>query len=117
MLCHNIHCDFAQIQVGADPGSGRDPNVILHIQNDSLRQLISCHSIGFQIMCHVHKHFINRIYMNIFRRHIFQIYIIAVSYTHLRAHETKSNLVCRLLLEKKKLVCRLLPEKKKKKNK
>ena len=62
--------------VGSDPGSGRDPNVILHIQNDSLRQLISCHSIGFQIMCHVHKHFINRIYMNIFRRHIFQIYII-----------------------------------------
>ena len=28
--------------------------------------------------------------------------IIAVSYTHLRAHETKANLVCRLLLEKKK---------------
>src|SRR5660397_252981 len=33
----------------------------------------------------------------------------AVSYTHLRAHETKANIVCRLLLEKKK--------KKKKKNK
>ena len=32
-----------------------------------------------------------------------------VSYTHLRAHETKANLVCRLLLEKQK--------KKKKKNK
>src|SRR5660398_191289 len=26
--------------------------------------------------------------------------IMAVSYTHLRAHETKANLVCRLLLEK-----------------
>src|SRR5660397_157508 len=26
----------------------------------------------------------------------------AISYTHLRAHETKANLVCRLLLEKKK---------------
>ena len=26
----------------------------------------------------------------------------SVSYTHLRAHETRSNLVCRLLLEKKK---------------
>ena len=24
----------------------------------------------------------------------------SVSYTHLRAHETKANLVCRLLLEK-----------------
>src|SRR5660398_310738 len=26
---------------------------------------------------------------------------VPVSYTHLRAHETKANLVCRLLLEKK----------------
>ena len=29
--------------------------------------------------------------------------IISVSYTHLRAHETDSYLVCRLLLEKKKI--------------
>ena len=35
---------------------------------------------------------------------------LAVSYTHLRAHETDSYLVCRLLLEKKN---RLLLEKKK----
>ena len=26
---------------------------------------------------------------------------VSVSYTHLRAHETRGNLVCRLLLEKK----------------
>ena len=30
-----------------------------------------------------------------------------VSYTHLRAHETGRNLVCRLLLEKKKTECPL----------
>ena len=29
-------------------------------------------------------------------------FVKAVSYTHLRAHETGRNLVCRLLLEKKK---------------
>src|SRR5678809_37082 len=29
-------------------------------------------------------------------------YLNPVSYTHLRAHETKANIVCRLLLEKKK---------------
>ena len=29
----------------------------------------------------------------------------AVSYTHLRAHETSQDLVCRLLLEKKKISC------------
>ena len=32
----------------------------------------------------------------------FNINLIPVSYTHLRAHETGRNLVCRLLLEKKK---------------
>src|SRR5665809_143654 len=32
--------------------------------------------------------------------HVIQL-LKAVSYTHLRAHETKANLVCRLLLEKK----------------
>src|SRR5665648_1170041 len=31
-----------------------------------------------------------------------QLYLEAVSYTHLRAHETRHDLVCRLLLEKKK---------------
>ena len=30
---------------------------------------------------------------------------VAVSYTHLRAHETVLDLVCRLLLEKKKKIC------------
>ena len=29
------------------------------------------------------------------------LFTYTVSYTHLRAHETKANLVCRLLLEKK----------------
>ena len=34
---------------------------------------------------------------------MFLSYVEAVSYTHLRAHETVLDLVCRLLLEKKKL--------------
>ena len=33
--------------------------------------------------------------------------VIAVSYTHLRAHETVLDLVCRLLLEKKKITRQL----------
>src|SRR5660397_257853 len=34
--------------------------------------------------------------------HRFVLKFLPVSYTHLRAHETKANLVCRLLLEQKK---------------
>src|SRR5674476_1575970 len=41
----------------------------------------------------------------------------AVSYTHLRAHETGRNLVCRLLLEKKKKKKKIKKKKKKKNNK
>ena len=41
----------------------------------------------------------------------------AVSYTHLRAHETGRNLVCRLLLEKKKIHQKKKETRKKKKKK
>ena len=41
----------------------------------------------------------------------------AVSYTHLRAHETPEHLVCRLLLEKKKKKKKQKKKKKKKKKK
>src|SRR5450756_2673792 len=45
--------------------------------------------------------------------------VIAVSYTHLRAHETRHDLVCRLLLEKKKKTNReeIEPNKKEKQQK
>ena len=39
-----------------------------------------------------------------------------VSYTHLRAHETVLDLVCRLLLEKKKKIRKKKKKKKKTKN-
>src|SRR5450759_5894361 len=35
---------------------------------------------------------------------VFLLMLIPVSYTHLRAHETRHDLVCRLLLEKKKKI-------------
>ena len=43
-----------------------------------------------------------RIGKNCPRRKSSPCWMMPVSYTHLRAHETKANLVCRLLLEKKK---------------
>ena len=41
----------------------------------------------------------------------FYISLWSVSYTHLRAHETRGNLVCRLLLEKKKFTIATVTEK------
>src|SRR5665647_3670502 len=44
-----------------------------------------------------------------------ELMLIAVSYTHLRAHETDSYLVCRLLLETNKSTVKLYNNKKHKK--
>ena len=49
-----------------------------------------------------HVHFGRNIYANFHLTLVDDTHIYAVSYTHLRAHETGRNLVCRLLLEKKK---------------
>eukprot|EP00825_Cyclidium_porcatum_P010520 TRINITY_DN15388_c0_g1_i2.p2 TRINITY_DN15388_c0_g1~~TRINITY_DN15388_c0_g1_i2.p2 ORF type:complete len:112 (+),score=30.55 TRINITY_DN15388_c0_g1_i2:81-416(+) len=58
---------------------------------------ITCFCFCF---CFLKKKRMSTQYMNfkIFTNHE----LIAVSYTHLRAHETRHDLVCRLLLEKKK---------------
>src|SRR5665648_1210726 len=42
------------------------------------------------------------VYIPIVPMFFFQPGLLSVSYTHLRAHETRHDLVCRLLLEKKK---------------
>ena len=44
-------------------------------------------------------------------QHVLALSLRAVSYTHLRAHETPEHLVCRLLLEKKNQSLGILSEK------
>eukprot|EP01016_Furgasonia_blochmanni_P016916 TRINITY_DN19887_c0_g1_i1.p1 TRINITY_DN19887_c0_g1~~TRINITY_DN19887_c0_g1_i1.p1 ORF type:complete len:327 (+),score=48.39 TRINITY_DN19887_c0_g1_i1:169-1149(+) len=80
---------------------------------DFFAQILSCFSIRVQRKC---KEFVDlQAWVNM-RRMVFDISyqqfilhcnrttisLITVSYTHLRAHETRHDLVCRLLLEKKK---------------
>ena len=62
--------------------------VARHLDNGTTLEVIRCCTDGTQNAC---TFLLGRI-----RR------IAPVSYTHLRAHETGRNLVCRLLLEKKK---------------
>ena len=46
---------------------------------------------------------VHRFYLGQVGLGILYVFLTAVSYTHLRAHETVLDLVCRLLLEKKKI--------------
>ena len=63
-----------------------------HLRSDKIPQFCGSHlitedhSAKHAVLPHTHEDFLELYY--------------AVSYTHLRAHETLANLVCRLLLEK-----------------
>ena len=71
VLCHNIHCNLAQIQIGADAGGGRDSRAVKNVQDNPGGQFPGRHGIGFQIMGHIHEHFVNRVYMDVFRCNVF----------------------------------------------
>src|SRR5660398_117654 len=53
-----------------------------------------------QVFRQTPQQWLNSIFIGAFNPLLY--YLVSVSYTHLRAHETKAKLVCRLLLEKKK---------------
>src|SRR5450756_1817793 len=60
-------------------------------------------SHGIQILYHLLNTIDNVVVERVFAPfHDLEAWLRAVSYTHLRAHETRHDLVCRLLLEKKK---------------
>ena len=54
----------------------------------------------FELSTQKNKYILQEINTKVFPNYQLGLQNIAVSYTHLRAHETLMNLVCRLLLEK-----------------
>src|SRR5450759_5836684 len=97
--------DFHQLETGLDLWLGvvkipsekgcvahSDGDVLLHAICDALLGAAGLRDIGYYFPDSDNK------YKNIDSK----ILLKAVSYTHLRAHETRHDLVCRLLLEKKK---------------
>src|SRR5450756_119678 len=71
--------------------------IIMAVRLKSTRMKLS----SFCLICTVFVSFIAFLSLTC-KRHIPPIASVPVSYTHLRAHETRHDLVCRLLLEKKK---------------
>src|SRR5665254_21478 len=71
-------------------------------------------SVGF-FLRGVHSFLVTAVtikHLSIMPKSWFRLELGAVSYTHLRAHETPEHLVCRLLLEKKKTIYSIAKKKK-----
>src|SRR5665648_1120688 len=65
-----------------------------------LRPVVSIKTVMLSILFSAIR--MRRLFLRVIVNLLYLLYIITVSYTHLRAHETRHDLVCRLLLEKKK---------------
>ena len=73
MLGHNVHGDFRQVHIGADPGRRRDSGGLKHIADHGLRQLPRRLAVCLQISRHIHEHLINGIDMDILRTDVFHV--------------------------------------------
>ena len=76
MLCHNIHSDLAEIEIGADPGGRRNAGLLQDILYHLACQISGTHAISAQIGSHIHHDLINGVDMNILRGDILQIDIV-----------------------------------------
>ena len=73
MFGHNIHGDLAQIQICAKTRRGRDAGLGKNVLYDLAGQFSCGQRIGIKVCGYVHKDFINRVNMNIFRSNVFQV--------------------------------------------
>ena len=73
VLGDDIHGEFAQIQIGPDPGGCSNSGGIKYLADDCFCQIIGRHPVMCQIGSNIHKHLINGVHMNVLWRNIFQI--------------------------------------------
>ena len=75
MLCHDIHGDLAQVQVGADARRRSDSRGFQYVLHHLGSQFPRRKPIHLQITAHIHEHLINRVHMDVLRRNIFEIHV------------------------------------------
>src|SRR5450759_5554788 len=90
--------------IGNPPWDGRAASLFLcETQSDGTQLSHGTDSCGLrQIASNPHRRTLNTLHLRSRWRDDGGCGLLPVSYTHLRAHETRHDLVCRLLLEKKK---------------
>ena len=79
MLCHYVHGYLAEIQVCADTCCCRNARILKHITDNGSCKLVSRHLVCAEIGRYIHKHLVDRIYVNILWSNIFQVYLIYAS--------------------------------------
>ena len=92
MLCYDVHSNFAEEEVCADTGCSRDAGCLKNIQNDFHGKVSRCKSVCVQIVCDIHKHFINGVDYNIFRGNILQVdFVNSRTVLHVISHSRRCD--------------------------
>ena len=107
VLCHNIHRNFAEKKVCSNPGGCGDTGCLKHIQDHLHRKVMWREMIGVQIIRHIHKHLVDGVNHNVFRRNILHVDLIYPRTdlhvpSHLRRCDDEVNRKLRISLQLRK---------------
>ena len=73
VLCHDVHCHLAEIEVGADSCCCRDAGGFNNIQNDLHGKVVGRQLVGREVVGHIHENLVDGVYHDVLRGDVFQI--------------------------------------------
>ena len=76
VLCHDVHGDFAEVEICTDACRGRDACGAQHIEDHGLRQLSGGHVIRLEVAGHIHHHLVDGVDVDVLGRDVFEIDIV-----------------------------------------
>ena len=76
VLCFNVHCDLAEIEIRPDARRGGDAGRMQHLAQDLPAEVVRRHAVRWQIIGHIHKHLVNGVDVDILGRYVVQINVV-----------------------------------------
>ena len=73
MLCHNVHGQLCEVEVGADTCRCGDAGVVQHLPHHGHGKLVGAHVVVGQIARHINKNLVDGVGVDIRRGHIFEV--------------------------------------------
>ncbi len=73
VLCHNVHRQLCEVEVGADACRCGDAGVVQHLPHHSHGKLVGAHVVVGKIARHINENLVDGVGVDIRRRHIFEV--------------------------------------------
>ena len=92
VLCHNVHCHFAEEKIRADSCGCCDAGCFKHIEDDLHGEIMGGELVGVQVVRHVHEHLVDGVDYDVLRRDVLEVDLIdAGAVLHVVRHSRRRD--------------------------